>query len=291
MHSNCPNDDLPVNSAGPDDKAAAEAPKVDVEILSLDDGPPTTDREEWIKFVSVRNDERERELIGRFYDLNRDNGISFEAANDADSPKLMATNLRNVVSAMKSMLVLIRALDKHRHGCVQKITVEYADTASAPPVLTVADAELAVSDQRLDEIFLSCVENLDFFENQCRGRARILGRTPEHELLRMDPGRRRGPDRRSWEAKFLGLASKLAGHVVKFTEAIESRHMRGRQHILVTYVGDVPLGKKRNKAPTRADKNSALSEVSQPGKLMPIDESQLGVEQSGNPEPELACIS
>jgi len=255
--------------------AESTIPPLEVEIIPLDLGDDEmTDRDDFTNRMSVLFDSREEDLLGRLYDLQQDVAFSLDAANAVDCPKTMAAHLRNSASALKSAVVAIKALDKHRHGIVQKITVEYrSDGASLTLKTPFRDPRFAQSDEMIDELFLAHIEGFRHFENRCRKQAKILSQENPEELRRRRYRDRILPDRSTWETKFRGLASWLAGQTVKFTQTYETRHTRGQQHILVNRIGDVPLSKLGTKTvlpPAGADMPIEVCKPAEPITVVPF---------------------
>ena len=220
--------------------------------LNLDDPehPNRTDESEWVDLVSVLNDEREGDLLKRIFRLQRDIGAAFYFANKTDDPRAIAKRASNAINGFKSMLDQTRVLDRHRHGTVQDIIVEQVGERPWKYEPTVRDQKLSISDQLIDEIFLSHVANLDDLASRCRMEAQRLAALPSSELLHIECGRRRGPDRRNWETKFFDMAARLMGRATKFGQAIENCHGHKPQHIRVTRVGNVPKGKRKKRPAT-----------------------------------------
>jgi len=84
-------------------------------------------------------------------------------------------------------------------------------------------ARLAYADKILSDNLLSRIDNLDGFADRCRGEALALAATEPSELCVVRSGQRIGPDRRSWEIKFRGLASWLTRSAVRLRLDVQKR--------------------------------------------------------------------
>jgi hypothetical protein len=222
-----------------DHKPGFSRPEPDVIHLDLDSGPndaPSKSAwEHWRDDVLVYDgwpEAQEAELVLRLFDLRGIAGRSLDMAGEAGSPRATKANLKNVVAALKSAMVTIRALDRYRHGDRQRIVVDYGN-AGLPPGKLMRDPRYTLSDATIDYTFGQLVGYLARFEDSCRRHAEVLGRFRPEELRR---GLRNGhfqPDRRSWETQYLGLSAYLAGQVVKLRADLDRRYTRGQQHIVV----------------------------------------------------------
>ena len=181
-----------------------DAGKADGEILNTDE--PLEDG--WLKVAIVTGDDYERDLLDRLRPLDRDMSACLYFAKESEHPEIWRTNLRTAITALRSMLQIVAALDAHRHGR------DGVNEKSA------TDA-LAKSDALLEEFVLLCIQLLDSFVGRCRREAQILGDTPQQELRGV--GQFRGPDRRSWQAEFLQLAAYLSGQAAELSSAIRAR--------------------------------------------------------------------
>lgn len=233
-----------------------------VELFEIPDdfdeelGRPLSRAESWARFVGAdKNDLTSRNLLERFFVSWWDAEGCLRSAYYANNPAEVSRHYRTGLRNLRAMMAAVRVLDRHRHGFVQEIVVDYGGESKEADATAAVDSALAHSDSLVAQLAETVLEKLDDLAVRCRRDAEDLSATPLSELRRVIDGHRIGPDRRRWEVKYRDIAAHLAAQVLKFRDALERRNKPRRQIIRVTYTGERPSKKKR----ARAETNTAAS--------------------------------
>lgn len=236
------------------DQLNQEPPAEEVEALDLEDAGKTN-QDDWVGRAAMMSSGREEALLGKIWQLGLDAARSLQTAKDCLTPKALKRNLRNAVQALEALLLVVRELDDDRRQNYEKMDFGAKEEACVHAWVALLDERLARSDQMIADLLLEGIELLDRFVARCRAEAaHWRGRDPRELLIRCGM-RRIGPDRRSWEEDYMGLAAWLAKQTSKLRQAVSTRSNKLQGTRLAE------TGKARSPAPERSELKSGLDRL------------------------------